>query len=85
MAGLVRARVDGSLDPRQRFFETWALLVESGFSIEESLNELRHDFAHGPLGEVAEGLRSAILGGRSLAFGAERFPERQSSAAEMRT
>lgn len=75
LARLVRAKVEGELDPRQRFFETWALMVETGFSIDESLAELKHEFAHGPLGEVAEGLRSAALAGDSLSNAAKRFPE----------
>jgi type II secretory pathway component PulF len=75
LARLVRAKVDGELDPRQRFFETWALLVESGFSSDEALAELAADFHHGPLGEVAEGLRSATRGGKKLVAAAERFPE----------
>ncbi len=75
LARLVRSKVDGELDPRQRFFETWALLVESGFSTDEALAELAHDFHHGPLGEVAEGLRSTTRGGKTLAEAAERFPE----------
>lgn len=75
LARLIHARVDGELDPRQRFLETWALLVECGFSTEAALGELTHDFAHGPLGEVAEGLRAAAQGGRRLASAAERFPE----------
>ena len=57
LAKLVRATVSGEWDPRRRFFETWALMVESGISSEEALGELRHDFRRGPLGEVAEGLR----------------------------
>lgn len=75
LAKLVRATVSGEWDPRRRFFETWALMVESGISSEEALGELRHDFRRGPLGEVAEGLRGSILGGKTLAEGAERFPE----------
>ncbi len=75
LADLVRAKTEGGLDPRGRFFETWALLVESGFSIEESLTELKHDFSQGPLAEVAEGLRVAAISGKSLASAAERFPE----------
>jgi type II secretory pathway component PulF len=75
LAKLVRATVSGEWDPRRRFFETWALMVESGISNEEALGELRHDFRRGPLGEVAEGLRAAVLAGKTLAEGAERFPE----------
>ena len=75
LAELVRAKVEGELDPRQRFFETWALMVETGFSIDEALTELKHEFAHGPLGEVADGLRAAALSGQPLANAAEKFPE----------
>lgn len=75
LARLVRARVEGELEPRQRFFETWALMVESGFSSDEALGELAHDFHHGPLGEVAEGLRAATRSSVKLATAAERFPE----------
>lgn len=72
---LVRAKVEGVLAPQRRFFETWALFVESGFTVEETLVELSHDFSRGPLGEVAEGLRSSSAAGKSLAVGAKRFPE----------
>jgi type II secretory pathway component PulF len=75
LAKLVRATVSGEWDPRRRFFETWALMVETGISNEEALGELRHDFRRGPLGEVAEGLRAAAQAGQSLGEGAERFPE----------
>lgn len=75
LAVLVRARHEGELDPRQRFFETWALMVETGFSIEEALQELGQEFSHGPLREVADGLSAARRSGKSLAHGAERFPE----------
>lgn len=75
LARLVRAKVEGELDPRQRFFETWALMVETGFATEEGLAELRNEFHHGPLGEVAEGLRATVMSGKSLAVGAKRFPE----------
>lgn len=75
LAQLVRATVSGEWDPRRRFFETWALMVESGISLDEALGELRHDFRRGPLGEVAEGLREAALAGKSLSDGAARFPE----------
>jgi type II secretory pathway component PulF len=81
LAGLVRARVEGELDPRERFFETWALFVEAGFTVEESLSELRHDFSRGPLGEVAEGLHSASVAGKSMAEAAARFPEVFSASA----
>lgn len=49
--------------------------MECGFPTEQALGELAHDFAHGPLGEVADGLRSAAKSGRSLAKAAERFPD----------
>lgn len=75
LAKLVRATVSGEWDPRRRFFETWALMVETGISIQDGLGELQHDFKRGPLGEVAEGLRAAIAGGKSLADGARDFPE----------
>lgn len=75
LAKLVRATVSGEWDPRRRFFETWALMVETGISNDEALGELRHDFRRGPLGEVAEGLRAAIASGKSLAEGAKQFPE----------
>ena len=75
LAKLVRATVSGEWDPRRRFFETWALMVESGISNEEALGELRHDFRRGPLGEVAEGLRASVLAGKTLAEGAEKFNE----------
>lgn len=75
LATLVRAKVDGEWDPRTRFLETWALMVESGIPLEEALSELARDFARGPLGEVAEGLRAAVVGGRKLADGAARFPD----------
>lgn len=75
LAKLVRATVSGEWDPRRRFFETWALMVEGGIPVEESLGELRHDFRRGPLGEVADGLRQAVSAGKTLAQGAERFPE----------
>ncbi|MCO5169242.1 MAG: type II secretion system F family protein [Planctomycetes bacterium] len=75
LAKLVRATVSGEWDPRRRFFETWALMVETGISNDEALGELRHDFRRGPLGEVAEGLRASVMGGKSLAEGARRFPE----------
>lgn len=75
LAKLVRATVSGEWDPRRRFFETWALMVETGISNDEALGELRHDFRRGPLGEVADGLRAAVEGGKSLAEGAARFPE----------
>ncbi len=75
LARLVRAKCDGDLDPRQRFFETWALMVESGFSTLECLGDLRHDFTHGPLGEMVEGLRQGAQEGKSLALTAQGFPE----------
>lgn len=75
LARLVRATAEGEWDPRRRFFETWALMVESGIPIAEGLSELSHDFQRGPLGEVAEGLRTSAASGRSLAEAAERFPE----------
>jgi type II secretory pathway component PulF len=75
MARLVRATVEGEWEPRRRFFETWALMVETGISLQDGLGELQHDFKRGPLGEVAEGLRRAIAGGKSLADGAHDFPE----------
>lgn len=75
LAKLVRATVSGEWDPRRRFFETWALMVESGISNDEALGELRHDFRRGPLGEVAEGLRAAVQAGKSLSDGATKFPE----------
>ena len=75
LARLVQARVEGELDPRQRFLETWALMVETGFTIEEALTELRHDFSQGPLKDVAEGLRSTAASNKSLADEARRFPE----------
>jgi type II secretory pathway component PulF len=75
LALLVQAKVEGELDPRGRFFETWALFVESGFTVEESLRELSTDFSRGPLGEVAEGLRASSAKGKSLADGAKGFPE----------
>ncbi len=75
LAKLVRATVSGEWDPRRRFFETWALMVETGISNDEALGELRHDFRRGPLGEVAEGLRGSVEAGKSLAEGATRFPE----------
>lgn len=75
LAKLVRATVGGEWDPRRRFFETWALMVESGIPIEAALGELRHDFRRGPLGEVAEGLRQATLADKTLAEAAEKFPE----------
>jgi type II secretory pathway component PulF len=81
LATLVRARVEGELDPRQRFMETWALMVETGFSIDDALAELGKEFSSGPLGEVAEGLRSAVRSGRTLAEGAQRFPEVFSAAS----
>jgi type II secretory pathway component PulF len=75
LAKLVRATVSGEWDPRRRFFETWALMVESGISSEEALGELRHDFRRGPLGEVAEGLRTAVMAGKTLVEGSQRYPE----------
>ena len=75
LALLVRARVEGELDPRRRFFETWALMVETGFSVDEALEELGQEFSHGPLYEAAEGLREANRSDRLLAEGAKRFPE----------
>ena len=75
LARLVRSKVEGGLDPRQRFFETWALLVESGFTTEEALAELSSEFHHGPLGEVAEGLRAAVVSGKGLLAGAQRYPD----------
>lgn len=75
LAVLVRARHEGELDPRRRFFETWALMVETGFSVEEALQELGQEFSHGPLREVADGLSAARQSGKSLAEGAQRFPE----------
>ncbi|MBL4846511.1 MAG: type II secretion system F family protein [Planctomycetes bacterium] len=75
LAVLVRARHEGELDPRQRFFETWALMVETGFSIEEALQELCQEFSHGPLREVADGLRAANRSNKLLAEGAILFPE----------
>ncbi|RMG09977.1 MAG: hypothetical protein D6731_18555 [Planctomycetota bacterium] len=81
LAALVRARAEGELDPRERFFATWALFVEAGFTVAESLAEMRHDFSHGPLAEVAEGLHSAAVAGKSLAEAAERFPEVFSASA----
>jgi type II secretory pathway component PulF len=55
--------------------------VESGFTIEETLVELAHDFSRGPLGEVAKGLRASAKNGKSLATGAKAFPETFGSAA----
>jgi type II secretory pathway component PulF len=75
LALLVQAKVEGELDPRGRFFETWALFIESGFKVEESLRELSTDFSRGPLGEVAEGLRASSAKGKSLAEGAKAFRE----------
>lgn len=75
LANLVRARAEGELDPRRRFFETWALMVETGFSVEEALVELGQEFSHGPLREVADGLRGAASTGQLLAEGAAKFPE----------
>jgi type II secretory pathway component PulF len=75
LAHLVRATVEGEWDPRRRFFESWALMVEGGIEIPQSLGELAHDFRRGPLKEVAEGLRASSVAGRSLAEGAKRFPE----------
>ncbi|MGE0712169.1 MAG: type II secretion system F family protein [Planctomycetota bacterium] len=81
LARLVRAKVEGEFDPRQRFLETWALMVETGFSVDEALSELGEEFCSGPLCEVAEGLRGAVRGGKSLAEGASRFPEVFSAAS----
>jgi len=75
VASLIRSKVEGEWDPRRRFFETWALMTESGIPVEESLTELRHDFGKGPLAEVAEGLRTAVASGKKLYEGARRFPE----------
>lgn len=75
LASLVRARVEGELDPRQRFLETWALMVETGFSVDEALTELAEEFSSGPLGDIAKHLQSCVRGGQPLADGAQRFPE----------
>ena len=75
LAVLVRARHEGELDPRQRFFETWAIMVDTGFSVDEALQELGQEFNLGPLREVADGLRAASRDGKLLAEGAVRFPE----------
>jgi len=75
LAALLRGKVEGKYDPRGRFFETWALMSESGFTSEEALHELRHDFGTGPLGEVADGLLAAAQSKTSLAEAARRFPE----------
>ena len=45
------------------------------FSVDESLAELKSEFAHGPLGEVADALRAAALSGKPLADAASRHPE----------
>ena len=75
LSRVVRATVEGEWDPRQRFFMTWALMVEGGIAIPEALSELSHDFRSGPLKEVADGLRTDNMAGRMLADGARRFPE----------
>ena len=75
LARLVRSTVEGHWEPRRRFFETWALMVESGIPLEEGLAELDHDFRQGPLGEVARGLRKTHSEGGTLADGAKQFPE----------
>ncbi|MCA8926384.1 MAG: type II secretion system F family protein [Planctomycetes bacterium] len=75
LAHLVRSTVEGHWEPRRRFFETWALMVEAGIPLEEGLGELNHDFRRGPLREVAEGLRATVAAGGSLSDGAKKFPE----------
>ncbi|MEZ6184879.1 MAG: type II secretion system F family protein [Planctomycetota bacterium] len=75
LAHLVRSTVEGHWEPRRRFFETWALMVEAGIPLEEGLGELSHDFRQGPLNEVAEGLRKSVVAGGSLSEGARKHPE----------
>lgn len=74
-AQLVRSKYQGGWDPYRRFLETWAVLVESGISVDEALTALAEDFKEQPLGRVADEFLKGREEGRSLYEVAQKYPE----------
>lgn len=74
-AELVRWSFQGGWDPRRRFIETWAVLVEVGVSLEQSLVALTEDFADQELGVLAQEFLDARRENKPLYTIAAKFPD----------
>lgn len=74
-ANLVSFNYQGGWDPRRRFLETFAVLVEMGVHIEQALEALNEDFAGQMLGEVCQQFLQARKNSEPLYTVAQKFPE----------
>jgi type II secretory pathway component PulF len=74
-AELVCWSSQGGWDPRRRYIETWAVLVEVGVSLDQALVALAEDFADQELGRLSQEFLQARRKNKPLYPVAESFPE----------
>jgi type II secretory pathway component PulF len=75
VAEIVSYSFQGGWDPRRRFLEIFAVMVDSGVTLDDALNALCADFSGQPLGELAEAFLAARKQNDLLYVVALRFPD----------